>query len=302
MLLSHDDQIALRAAEQAVLRTTAWDRPTPRRAFLRAVKLPMEPDPARLDRLADAGYLEDADDRDANPARGVRRLVATEKGRVEWRCAVAEDLVLAMRMDDVFHVAGTMVSLDVTDSRYHVASEAQPDLRAPEWTIEHVPADPEAGTEEDMVSYRRTVKVDAIVNHLGEMLTAWNPTEREAVTFGRFPAHSTGARMTMSGYMLVALDAAVNHRLYFQGGHTHYQTACGARGGSASSDARNILLRFGLIEAGGRDERHRREDYRATRRGIAFHALALRHAADMNDRDARAWRSYASTVAVGRAA
>lgn len=302
MWLTGDDQIALRIAEQAVLRTTAGDRPVPRRVVVLGTRTVPDLDPARIDTLAQSGYLVDAEDADTAPGRGRRRLLATERGRMEWRCAMAEDLHLAMRMDDVFHPAGAIVKVDVKDSRYHAASETQPDLAAPEWTIEHQPAQPEYDMDEDMVSYTRTVSVDAIVNHLGETLTACNPTPREAVSMSRLPAHSTGGRTTMSAYILIALDAAVNHRLYYQGGHTHYETACGTRGNSASSSARNVLLRFGLIASSRRDDRTRREDFTATRRGIVFHSLAMRHLAVMNDRDATTWLKYASTVAVECAA
>ena len=259
-------------------------------------------DADRIDLLVDAGSLEDAVDPDADPTRGRRRLLATERGRVEWRCAMAEDLHLAMRMDDVFHVAGTMVDEDVRDSRYVAATDPQPDLRAPEWEIRREPAEPEYGNDEDMVSYRRTVKVQAIVNHLGETLTAWNPTPREPHTMGRLPAYSTGGRTTMSAFILIALDAAVNHRLYYQGGHTHYETRCGARGASASSDARNVLLRFGLIRALPADARTRREDFIATPRGIRFHAVAMTHLDGMNERDARAWERHLGVIAVAAAA
>lgn len=301
MDLGRMDHVAMRAAEQVVVRTSAADRPTPRRTAVIGTRVPIVLDPERIDALADAGYMTDADDRDTDPSRGRRRLIATERGRIEWRCACAEDPALEMEMDDIFRRAGEIVTVDIDDRRYFVTGSEGPLPQGDEWTVTHDPADPENDIEA-MTCYRRIVAVDAIANHLGELLTSWNPTDREPVGYPRMPAYPTGSRIIMSAAIMIALDGAVRHRLYYQGGHTHIETRCGTRGLAASSEARNMLLRFGLIRAIAPDMARRREDFAATPRGIAFHARVMTHQKKLTGREADEWARYVRLITAAMAA
>lgn len=75
MILEHEDHIALRAAEE-------------RHPALH------EADEERIADLIAAGYLLKTD--------AGEMPETTKRGQLEWRCASTEDLMLAMRMDDIF--------------------------------------------------------------------------------------------------------------------------------------------------------------------------------------------------------
>lgn len=302
MTLDANDHVALRVAEQAVLRTTTHTHlhsaGRPRHAAALGVRRDPGFDPARLDALADAGLLEDLVE-DSTPARGRRRLVATERGRMEWRFAAAEDLALAMAMDDVFHRDGDVVVVDVLDRRYVDVGAPPPD--GGQWTTTHSPACEETEMEA-MDVHERTVRVDAFVNARGERLLSWNCRPSEPAMHARFGPHSTGATYVMTGAALSCLHAAAAHRLYYQGGHMHFTTICGTAGCSMSSGARNILLRFGMIRALPLSPGSRREDYVATDRGRLLLEMGMAHADTMSSESAARWEEYRRALARARSA
>lgn len=304
MILDRSDHVALRIAETAVLRTTTYQHlhasGKPRRAVALGLKRSFEIDPARLDILAQAGLLKDlAGDADASPERGRRRLIATERGRLEWRFASAEDPTLCMTMDDLFHRDGDLVDVEIRDRRY-VDVGAPPPEGGP-WTTTRSPGDEESDLPA-MDVHGRIVVVPAFVNGLGERLIAWNCRPTEPAHRARFDRHSTAAAYTMTGSALACLDAAARHRLYYAGGHTHFETACGTTGASMSSDARNLLLRFGMLRALPADKTARREDYVATDRGRRLLKIALPHAGGMTGQSAKCWEEYLRAAAKARAA
>lgn len=297
MIPTIDDLIAMRVAEQTVLRTTTHTHLNKygreRVGYSRGTRTRLEFDPARLEALVDEGFLMDAEgDLEADPARGRRRLVATELGRLEWRFASAENAMVAMRLDESFHRDGDIVVVPVKDRRHHAAGEDRPDYPTEVWTREHRPADPEFEGDVAMDVYQRTVDVEAYVNPHGERLMTWNPCPVDICTMGRFGRHTDAASHGMSVMVLMALDGAMNHRLYFQGGHTHIESACGTVGASASSDARNILLRFGMIAALPTIPGTRREDYAVTPRGRDLHAKAIVHVDCFAPRPMHLWNEY----------
>jgi hypothetical protein len=302
MILDAKDHMALRVAEQAVLRTTTHTHIHAggrlRRAVAMGVRRDPGFDPARLDALADAGLLEDLLD-DSSPERGRRRLVATERGRLEWRFAAAEDQALAMEMDDVFHADGDVVVVEIADRRYVDVGTPPPD--GAEWTTSHSPACEEAELPA-MDVHERRVAVEAFANARGERLLSWNCRPSEPVMHARFGPHSTGATYGMTGATMSCLHAAASHQLYYAGGHTHFTTRCGTAGCSMSSSSRNLLLRFGMIKALPVPSGSRREDYVATDRGRRLLGMALAHVDEMSSESATRWAEYQRALARARAA
>lgn len=89
MTLDHEDQIILRAAEQAHMQVTEQGI-----YLIGGTAVEITPEHTRVQELLEAGHLA--------WSGNSGRIVATPKGMLEWRCASAEDLHLDMRMDDIF--------------------------------------------------------------------------------------------------------------------------------------------------------------------------------------------------------